>query len=464
MRALVATALIAGALGITAGHAAAAPTVTSDHRTLIVNGSAGDDRLALRVPSADPKVIEVDFGDDGSADVVVKRAAIDSIRVQTGAGDDAVRAAFARQVPTTLDGGLGVDVLTLEGSGADDRYELSAKGTRVRVGGDASMSFEGVESFEADALGGADSVTVGNLTGTELQDAHADLGAGDGRRDCVVLEGTAGDDQPSVLSFAGVAVIGMPTFVAIENAEPADRLVLNGRGGDDLMSSSSLPHGAIDVTLDGGPGTDVLIGGDGDETLIGGPDFDDVEGRKGDDVALLGPGIDRFTWRSGDGNDSVDGQGGHDVLFFFGSNDAETLDLSAHGRGLRLTRDVGAVSMDLDRVEEINPIVFGGADTVEVGDLSRTAAEQVNVNLQPTLGSPGGDGQADRLLATGTDRADEITVSGANGAVSVSGLAATLGITHAEGSLDSLGIETLGGADTLDASGLAPGTIALTTT
>jgi hypothetical protein len=219
----------------------------------------------------------------------------------------------------------------------------------------------------------------------------------------------------------------------------------------------------MDVTLDGGTGTDVLVGGDGDETLLGGPDFDDVEGRKGDDVALLGADSDRFIWRAGDGNDKVDGQGGHDVLFFFGSNDAETLDLAAYGRSLGLTRDVDDVTMDLDRVEEINPVVFGGADTVAVGDLRRTSAEQVNVNLEPALGSPGGDGQADRVLATGTDGDDTIAVAGANGAVTVSGLAATVGITHAEGALDSLAIATLGGADTVDTSGLAPDTIAVTT-
>jgi hypothetical protein len=450
------------ALALTAGHAAAAPLVTNDHRTLVVNGGDGDDRLALRVRPSDPKAVEIDLGDDGTADVVVKRTTFDAIRVQTGAGDDTLRLAFAREVPTTVEGGRGVDYLTVEGSSADDRFELSAKSTRVRVGGDASVTFGGVESFEADPLGGADRLTVGDLTGTELQDAHADLG-GDGLLDRVVLDGTAGDDQPSILAFAGVAVIGVPTFVTIENADPTDRLTVNGRGGDDLLSSSSLPRGAMDVTLDGGTGTDVLVGGDGDETLLGGPDFDDVEGRKGDDVALLGADSDRFIWRAGDGNDKVDGQGGHDVLFFFGSNDAETLDLAAYGRSLGLTRDVDDVTMDLDRVEEINPVVFGGADTVAVGDLRRTSAEQVNVNLEPALGSPGGDGQADRVLATGTDGDDTIAVAGANGAVTVSGLAATVGITHAEGALDSLAIATLGGADTVDTSGLAPDTIAVTT-
>jgi hypothetical protein len=229
---------------------------------------------------------------------------------------------------------------------------------------------------------------------------------------------------------AGISVIGLPEFVTIEGTEPTDQLTIDGRGGDDLMSASSVPKGIIGLTLDGGRGTDVIIGSDGDDALLGGPD---VDGRKGDDRVRLGADIDRFSWRPGQGNDDVDGQGGHDVLSFFGTNDAEALDLSVHGRRLHLTRDVENVDLALDDVEEIDPVVFGGADTVAIGDLSGTGVELVDVNLEPALGSPGGDGQPDRVIATGTDRDDAIAVSGgANGALSVSGLAARLGITHAE--------------------------------
>jgi hypothetical protein len=228
------------------------------------------------------------------------------------------------------------------------------------------------------------------------------------------------------------------------------------------MSASSLKADAIGVTLDGGPGADVLFGGDGDDVLIGGPEFDDVRGNKGDDVVDLGPDIDRFIWNPGDGSDVVDGQGGDDVLFFFGTNDAEVLDLSAQGRRLRLSRDVENVVMDLDDLEEINPVVNGGADTIAVGDLSATGIDEVNVNLEPGLGTPGGDGLPDRVTATGTDGDDAVAVAGANGTVAVTGLAARLGITHAEG-IDSLAVDTLGGHDTVDASGLAANTIQLTT-
>ena len=66
------------------------------------------------------------------------------------------------------------------------------------------------------------------------------------------------------------------------------------------------------------------------------------------------------------------------------------------------------------------------------------------------------------MIATGTDGDDAVTDTGANGTVAVTGLAARLGITHAEG-IDSLAIDSLVGSDTIDASGLAPNTIQLTT-
>jgi Ca2+-binding RTX toxin-like protein len=468
--------VVLAALAANADRAAAASTVALEHGTLTIKGDDAGDTLALRARPYAPQVLEVDLGDDGTADAEVKLRKVDRIRVRAGGGDDAVRideskVAFTDGVPTTIDGEDGFDAVRLAGSAGDDRLRVSAKATRVRFLRDAgchAVDLGGVEQVDAAALGGADTVTVDDTSGTDLQELDVDLegvagsGAGDGRRDRVILNGTPGDDDPSVLAFEGIAVVGWPTFVRVEHPEAADRLALNGRGGDDLMSASSLKADAIGVTLDGGPGADVLFGGDGDDVLIGGPEFDDVRGNKGDDVVDLGADIDRFIWNPGDGSDVVDGQGGHDVLFFFGTNDAEALDLSAQGRRLRLTRDVENVVMDLDDMEEINPVVNGGADTIAVGDLSATGVAEVNVNLEPGLGTPGGDGLPDRVIATGTEGDDAVTVAGANGTVAVTGLAARLGITHAEG-IDSLAIDTLAGSDTIDASGLAANTIQLTT-
>ena len=69
--------------------------------------------------------------------------------------------------------------------------------------------------------------------------------------------------------------------------------------------------------------------------------------------------------------------------------------------------------MDLDDMNEINPVVNGGADTITVGDLSATGVDEVNVNLEPNLGTPGGDGLPDRVIAAGTDGDDAVTVAAA---------------------------------------------------
>jgi hypothetical protein len=119
----------------------------------------------------------------------------------------------------------------------------------------------------------------------------------------------------------------------------------------------------------------------------------------------------------------------------------------------------------LDDIEEIDTIAFGGADVFNVGDLHGTAVTEVNANLAPSFGTAAGDGARDRVEVDGTERADAITVTGRtlfSGAVTVTGLPVKVGITHAEGALDTLAIHTLGGADTVDASGLEPGTIEVT--
>jgi hypothetical protein len=72
-----------------------------------------------------------------------------------------------------------------------------------------------------------------------------------------------------------------------------------------------------------------------------------------------------------------------------------------------------------------------------------------------------GDGQSDRVVVNGTAGNDAIDVSGDAGEVKVSGLAATVAVFSSEFVHDRLEINTLEGLDTVDSSGLAPGTIQL---
>jgi Ca2+-binding RTX toxin-like protein len=120
-----------------------------------------------------------------------------------------------------------------------------------------------------------------------------------------------------------------------------------------------------------------------------------ITGSRGNDTALMGAGDDTFFWNPGDGNDTVEGQAGNDTLQFNGANIGENIDISANGERIRFFRDVANVTMDLDKVEQINFTALGGADTITVHDMTGTDAQQVNINLAGSAG--GGDGNNDLI-------------------------------------------------------------------
>ena len=124
------------------------------------------------------------------------------------------------------------------------------------------------------------------------------------------------------------------------NSEGAnDRLVVNGLGGNDTLTATTLPAGVIKLTLDGGAGNDTILGSQGADMLIGGDGNDFVDGDNGNDVAFLGAGDDTFLWDPGDGNDTIEGQAGTDTLLFNGANISENIDILANGaRALLLPR------------------------------------------------------------------------------------------------------------------------------
>jgi Ca2+-binding RTX toxin-like protein len=91
---------------------------------------------------------------------------------------------------------------------------------------------------------------------------------------------------------SGTSVLGLAAQINITGTEAAnDRLVVNALAGDDVVEASGLAAGAIQLTANGGAGSDVLVGGDGNDTLIGGD---------GDDVLLGGLGIDILDGGLGD--------------------------------------------------------------------------------------------------------------------------------------------------------------------
>ena len=451
---------VAGALALAAAApAAAASPVAIEHRTLLVRGGAEADTIALEVPRSSPNVLRVDLGDDRYE---LKRSRFDRIRVETGAGEDELRIEAPQLEPVTYAGGDGFDEVVAEGSNAGERFELSVESGVERLAHERTRaSLHGVEAVEAFARGGSDTIEIADLTGAELQSVTAELGtvrgfeSADGATDRVDVEATNAGDQ--IVAFGTsdfVSVFGTPETVSIANPDPGDRLTIDGRGGDDTISADS----AISHALYGGDGDDGLSGGPRRDLIVGGDGSDEAAGFGGDDEIDLGGGDDRSIWEPGNGDDEVDGGSGRDAMRVMGADAPERFELLATGGDLRVTRDLEAVAIDAEDVEDITTEALGGADTIAVGDLRRTDVEQVHAALAAIGDSP--DGAADRVVVNGTERRDAIAVSGTGRSATVAGLSALVAITQAE-PLDTLSLRTGAGQDTVDSSGLPAGIIEL---
>jgi Ca2+-binding RTX toxin-like protein len=249
------------------------------HGTLEVKGNSRANTLALRLQVGDPTRLEVDVGDNGSADLSFARDAISALDVKVGEGDDSVRiddlnGAFTNTIPTEIAGGAGDDLLhgglgaeaftggagndvVIGGKGNDDaslgrgkdafqwdpgdgsdsivgddggdtmefndaavneNVTLSASGRRFvlfRDVGGVTMDTDDVETVEVNNLGGTDNVTVNDLTGTDVTRANIDLAG--------VLGGGGSDG-------------------AIDN------VVVNATNGDDAINIDGNGNAGADVT------------------------------------------------------------------------------------------------------------------------------------------------------------------------------------------------------------------------
>ena len=242
-----------------------------------------------------------------------------------------------------VEGQDGTDTLLFNGSAGDENFEVSANGGRVlftRNLGNIVMDLDDVEKIDFNALGGADTITVNDLSGTDVTEVNVDLAgtiggtAGDGAADTVTVNGTNGDDIIDVVGAGNLGVGPRPGGAGQHHQRakaPTTRSSSTALGGDDGITATTLPAGVIKLTLDGGAGNDTILGSQGADMLLGGDGNDFVFGDNGNDIALLGAGDDVFQWDPGDGNDTVEGQDGTDTLLFNGANVDENIDISANG-------------------------------------------------------------------------------------------------------------------------------------
>jgi Ca2+-binding RTX toxin-like protein len=439
---------------------------------LIINGGGGDDLMDASGLAAGVIGLTLDGGDGN--DVILGSNGGDHLLggsgndlIVGGRGDDVAFLGAGNDIfqwnpgdgSDTVEGEDGTDTLLFNGANIAEHIDISANGGRVLFTRDIAnitMDLNGVEQIGFHALGGADTIVIHDLTGTDVAhgfvviDLESALGSGvgDGAVDTITIAGTAGGDLIQVTGASGVAGINglaAPVVILHTDANATDQLNINGGSGDDLIDASGLVAGVIGLTVHGDLGNDFLIGSQGDDLIVGGD---------GDDVALMGAGDDTFVWNPGDDNDIVEGQAGFDTLAFNGANIAEKIDISANGGRVLFTRDVASVTMDLNDVEKINFDAHGGNDTITVNDLSGTDVTEIDINL-------GFDGSPDTIIINATNGDDVVVVAGDNSGVTISGLAVTVNITGFEQG-DQIIIHGLDGADVIQASDLHTTDIALT--
>jgi len=242
--------------------------------TLTLNGGAGNDTL---IGSQGNDIIN---GNQGT-DLMLGQGGDDTFIWNPGDGND------------TIEGQGGVDTMLFNGANIAETVDISANGQRLRFTRNVAnivMDCDGVEIVKFNALGGTDLITVNDLTGTAVTKVNLDLGSpanssGDGTNDTVIVNGTTGSDAVAVNgTSAGINVLGLSAAINIVGSEGAlDQLIIKLLAGDDALEATDLLAGLIKLTVDGGPGNDILVGSHGDDVLIGG---------EGDDVLIGGPGLD----------------------------------------------------------------------------------------------------------------------------------------------------------------------------
>lgn len=283
---------------------------------LLVNGQGGDDTITLDQTNGALPPATILGG--GGNDTLTSGSGNDTLFGQSGndildgkGGADLLVGGLGNDVAIwnpgdgsdVVEGQGGFDTLLFNGAGINETVDISADGGRAtffRAQGTIDMDVNGTERIEFNALGGVDTVTVNDLSRTDVKEVSIDLAstlggsAGDGQQDTIVINATNRSDSIVISGDSSeVTISGLGATVTITGFEVGDKLVINGLGGNDVIDASGL-DAVIALTVNGGDGNDVLTGGDGDDVLTGGP---------GDDQLFGGPGLD-----------TIDGAPGNDVI------------------------------------------------------------------------------------------------------------------------------------------------------
>src|SRR4051794_19622986 len=389
-RAALAAAAASLAVAAVPGAAHAAATPTFGNGTLTVTGDAASDTITLGAVGGQLALngtAVAGANADGTVDIVVDGA--DGRDVV-----DASALAAAQYRSLTVHGGAGDDVIT---GGAGNDHLLGDDGN------DRVIGFHGTDDLEGG--NGNDVLVWNNGDGTDVND-------GDAGTDTVEVNGSqTGNDQFTIkpngqrVRFDRISLNGAPAGnFGIDLT--AERVQVNGLGGDDEAIGAAGLAPLTSLELNGGTGADHLVGGDGADVINGGDDNDSLDGAagndrvsgdRGNDLMHGGAGDDVLVWNNGDGTDDNEGDAGIDTSEVNGAGQGDAFTIKPDGARARFDR-TNLVPFGIDiATEAIQVNALGGDDTLTVAP-GTGALLAVNAN--------GGSGN-DRL--TGAEEPDSFS-------------------------------------------------------
>jgi Ca2+-binding RTX toxin-like protein len=219
-----------------AGASARPPGVSAelDNGTLHVYGGDRPNAVSLRLKQGDSSRLQVDAGDNGSADFSFARNDVDAISIKMGNGRDHVRiddsnGSFTDSIPTTIAGGNGDDTLeggqgveVFRGGNGDDFVDGGKGNDRADLG-------RGDDTFRWDPGEGSDSIE------------------GESGRDTMVFNGASNVPETVTMSANGGRLIfsRQPGNVTM-NTDGVEIVDFNALGNTDNITVNDLT--ATDVT------------------------------------------------------------------------------------------------------------------------------------------------------------------------------------------------------------------------
>ena len=285
-----------------------------------------------------------------------------NVVVNAAGGEDTVTATTANLASLTVDGGAGNDTVT---GNADDDQLRGGDGTDTLTGGDGDDRILGDDGDDTIAGGNGNDVLVWN------PGDDSDVMDGDGGTDDVELNGGNGPEQFKATQSGARVIFERVSPGAFDLDVTADRLVLNGNGGDDRMDSDPavttamlLNGGTGADTLQGGGGADLIQAGEDADTLTGGPGADRLVGDRGADTMNGGDGEDTTVWNNGDGSDVMNGDAGVDRVEVNGAAGNEVFTVAPNAARAKFDRtSAGAFSLDIGSAEALDLRSLAGDDT-----------------------------------------------------------------------------------------------------